>query len=244
MHFFWPDDELCRYPDGGYPPSTLNRLGKELAMYVKDNNIGTVVVDSLMSAMEGDALSARDVVITLRSLKGVLRSETAVLLIDHNTKGVTGSSSIPTPFGSQAKRSWARVSIAMEAEKKDGDVMIRWSIDKANVKGFVPFWTKINFRDEGGTLREANVEFHGRASPRDVQKLKNDKRRAAETTILTRLTDSQGLRRKAFPEGGTYDRALRDLVDGGQIRREDGLYVMNEGLPPNLSDTTTPDVTV
>lgn len=244
IHFHFPGDPNCMFEDGSSPPMALGDLGEYIAATVEKYDIGLVVVDSLMQAITGDPSSAPDAKVALQQgLSPAMHRNAAILAIDHTTKAVIGNPTVPTPFGSQAKRAWCRFSVILEVEEGDGKERIRWSVDKSNFRKFVPFWTELDFLDNEDQLSEMTVRFIGTATSRTIQKIKNGRDTAAQEEILRLLTESSQVERKDIPKGGTYDRALKTLVETSKITKiSHGVYALTDMLVTEQMDhTTTPD---
>ena len=244
VFFYFPGDPNCQFDDGTSPPTFLGDLGEAIVATVKERQIGLIIIDSLMQTMSGDPSSASDAITTLRrGLSPALQHGAAVLVIDHTTKGVVGSANVPTPFGSQLKRAWSRISIILESEEVGGKERIRWSIDKSNFAKFPSFWTAPEFRNEDGQLVEVKIEFFGVATPRAIQRIKNTKDSEAQEEILRLLAESSQVERKSVPKGGTYDRALKTLTETNKIIKiSHGVYALPPTLVAEETDyTTTPD---
>lgn len=244
IHFHFPGDPNCLFEDGSSPPMALGDLGEYIAATVEKYDIGLVIVDSLMQAMTGDPSSAPDAKTALRQgLSPAMHRNVAVLAIDHTTKAMIGHPTVPTPFGSQAKRAWYRFSAILEAEEVNGKERIRWSVDKSNFRKFPAFWTEIDFQDDNGQLSEVTVRFIGNATSRTAQNIQNSSDTAAKKEILRLLTQSSQLERKRIPKGGTYDRALKTLVETNEIIKiRHGVYALSR-VPDteHVDHTTTPD---
>lgn len=244
IHFHFPGDPNCMFEDGTSPPTSLGDLGEYIAATVEKYDIGLVIVDSLMQAMMGDPSSATDAKTALRQgLSPAMHRNVAVLAIDHTTKAMIGHPTVPTPFGSQLKRAWSRISIILESEEVSGQERIRWSIDKSNFAKFPSFWTAPDFQNEDGQLVEVKIEFFGTATPRAIQRIKNTRDSAAQEEILRLLAESSQVERKCIPRGGTYDRALKTLVETSKITKiSHGVYALPDMLDTEQVDhTTTPD---
>ena len=244
IFFYFPGDPHCRFDDGTSPPNSLGDLGEAIVATVDEHHIGLIIVDSLMQTMSGDPSSASDAITALRQgLSPALHHGAAVLVIDHTTKSVVGSANVPTPFGSQLKRAWSRISIILESEEVSGQERIRWSIDKSNFAKFPSFWTAPDFQNEDGQLVEVKIEFFGTATPRAIQRIKNTRDSAAQEEILRLLAESSQVERKCIPRGGTYDRALKTLVETSKITKiSHGVYALPDMLDTEQVDhTTTPD---
>jgi len=193
---------------------------------VREHQIDLVVIDSLGQFMAGDPNSARDVSIALRAGLGDVRTlGAAVLVIDHTTKSArSNGTTAPTPAGSQQKRAWARVSAVIETAELGGQPVNRWSLDKTNAKGFKPFLTKLDFvEDEDGNLETVTLVHVGADTGRASGRVGNDPVAALEARedVLRRLGGGP-LRRGDLPKGGSYTRAISDLLESGLIQKGEG----------------------
>lgn len=225
---YWsPLTPECELEGGARGTASLELSGELIEATVKKHRADLVVVDSLGQFMAGDSNSAQDMSIGLRlGLNGARAAGAAVLVIDHATKAARiNGQMVPTPAGSQQKRAWARVTVALEEE---GDGTTRWSVDKTNAKKFEPFITRLEFRnDSSGQLDTLRLELIGEAGPRNrtVSPLVKTMGK-----IMTILNENGGeARRKSFGRGGTIDRALKELIETGQIvKTERGVYRLTE----------------
>ena len=183
--------------------------------------------------MAGDGNSGRDVSLALRlGLNGARAANAAVLVIDHATKAArVNGVLVPTPVGSQQKRAWARVTVALE---KEGEA-IRWSVDKSNARHFEPFLTQLHF-DNGnnGSLEKLTVERLGEAGPRNP---KSSPLMKTAGEMIAKLNELGGeCQRKDFGYSGTIDRALTMLLETGEIERFGrGRYRLSEPVTNHQS---------
>jgi AAA domain len=203
----------------------LEELGARIAATVKAYGIDLVITDSLGQFMLGDSNSGQDVSLALRlGLNPARAAGAAVLVIDHATKASRQpGQGIPTPAGSQQKRAWARCTVALEEEEHNGERATRWSVDKSNAEHFEPFLTKLHFQNSNaGQLETLTLELLGdageRNKPADI-----GGELGARRKILERLAEGEA-RRKDFPKTGTFDRAIKDLLESGEIQKSDGVF--------------------
>ncbi|UQN04980.1 AAA family ATPase [Deinococcus sp. QL22] len=236
--YYSPNTEECNAPEEGEGLKALEAMGPDIAQTVKDLNIDLVICDSLGQMMIGDTNNGQEVALALRlGLNPARKAGAAVLVIDHATKSAAGGVGIPTPMGSQQKRAWARVSVALEGEELDGKTVTRWSVDKSNTAPFEPFHTRLNFTNTGERLEVLDLDFLGEAGPRIVHRERDERAQEAQREILDALQDGPLVRAKLGGKGGTFDRALKTLETAGQVvKLERGLY----GLPEHAPDVSPP----
>lgn len=225
---YWsPLTPECELEGEARGTASLEFLGSLIEETVKEHRADLVVVDSLGQFMAGDSNSAQDMSIGLRlGLNGARAAGAAVLVIDHATKAArVNGQMVPTPAGSQQKRAWARVTVALEEE---GDGATRWSVDKTNAQKFEPFITCLHFQnDSSGQLDTLRLELIGEAGPRNPTVSPLVKTIGA---IMSILKENGGeARRMSFGKSGTVDRALKELLETGQIENpERGVYRLAE----------------
>lgn len=232
--YYSPNTEECSFPGeeaGGL--KSLEAMGPDIAQTVKELGIDLVVCDSLGQMMVGDTNNGQEVALALRlGLNPARKAGAAVLVIDHATKAAAGGMGVPTPMGSQQKRAWARVSVALEAEEQDGRVVTRWTVDKSNTATFEPFLTRLVFTNWGDRLEELDLECLGDAGPRAVQRERDERGQEAQRDILEALQDGPLPRSKLPGKGGTFDRALKALEKSGRVvKLERGRYGLPEHGP-------------
>ncbi|WP_019588734.1 AAA family ATPase [Deinococcus apachensis] len=240
--YYSPNTEECNFP--GEETSSLKSLeamGPDIAQTVKELGIDLVVCDSLGQMMVGDTNNGQEVALALRlGLNPARKAGAAVLVIDHATKAAAGGMGVPTPMGSQQKRAWARVSVALEGEEQDGRAVTRWTVDKSNTATFEPFVTHLRFTNRGDRLEELDLECLGEAGPRTAQRERDERGQEAQRDILDALQDGPQPRAKLGGRGGTFDRALKLLEKSGRVvRLGRGLY----GLPEHAPEVSPPHQT-
>jgi AAA domain len=227
--YYSPNTEECIDP-GDTGLQALESLGPAIELTIRNLEIDLVVCDSLGQMMVGDTNHGQDVALALRlGLNPARKAGAAVLVIDHATKSAAGGGGVPTPMGSQQKRAWARVSVALEKEEGQGSDMTRWSIDKSNTAPFEPFLTQIEFVDdkEKGQLHTLRMHPAGSAGERVAIRDRAERGQTVQQDIL-KLLEAGPTSRAALGSGGTCDRALSALLGAGQaIKLGRGLY----GLP-------------
>ncbi len=204
---------------------SLEEHGLLIAETVKTHQIDLVIVDSLGQFMSGDSNSSQDVSLALRlGLNPARAAGAAVLVIDHATKASRqAGQGIPTPAGSQQKRAWARCTVALEEEEYCGERATRWTVDKSNAQHFAPFLTKLHFQNSSdGQLETLKLEFFGDAGERN-KPTEIGGELGARRKILECLAEGEA-RRKDFPKTGTFDRAIKDLIESGEIQKIDGVF--------------------
>ena len=215
---------------------TLEQQGQRIAATVQALGIDVVIVDSLGQLMAGDMNNAQDVSLALRmGLNPARAAGAAVLVIDHATKAARGpGQSVPTPAGSQQKRAWARVTVALEEEDVDGNRCTRWSVDKSNAAHFAPFLTRLHFQNDFEMqLETLTLELLGDAGERGQPDDKIGGAFAARQSILSALEDGPKRRKDLGRRGGTLDRAIEEMVKAGEIsKNESGLYQLTEKAAP------------
>ncbi|WP_268239646.1 AAA family ATPase [Deinococcus radiotolerans] len=225
-----PNTEACILP-GEDTLQSLEALGPDIACTVREHSIDLVICDSLGQMMMGDTNSGQDVALALRAgLNPARTAGAAVLVIDHATKAAATGNGVPTPIGSQQKRAWARVSVALESESYEDHVVTRWSVDKSNAAPFRPFRTRLDFQTAGGRLHQLTLTALGEAGARirPDQKEGLDRTGQARQAILGAL-QSGARSRHELGSGSTVDRALKFLVESGQIQRlSHGLYGLSQ----------------
>lgn len=236
--YFSPNTEDCQWPGDENRLTALETLGPDLALTVKENAVDLVVCDSLGQMMVGDTNSGQDVALALRlGLNPSRKAGAAVLVIDHATKSAAGGAGIPTPMGSQQKRAWARVSVALEAEAGHGQGVTRWTVDKSNTAKFEPFLTRVHFVGDGERLERVDLNFLGDAGPRPVDRERIDRNQETRESILELLQDGPLPRGKLGRASGTLDRALKALEASGHVVKIGrGVYALpgqNMELPPH-----------
>lgn len=211
--YYSPLTEACREPESSKLIS-LEGFGDEIAQAVKDHQADVVVLDSLGQSMAGDPNSGQDVALALRlGLNPAREAGAAILVLDHATKAARiAGAGVPTPAGSQQKRAWARVTVALETEEDRG---VRWSIDKTNASPWKPFLTRLDFVNVDDCLDTMTLEFEGDAGER-LGKTEPKGSALAVATILEQLKIGPA-ERKDLPDGGTFDRALKELRESGVI---------------------------
>lgn len=218
--YYSPNTPECAYPDEVDALKTLEDLGPSLEATVRELRIDLVVCDSLGQMMIGDTNSGQDVALALRlGLNPSRKAGAAVLVIDHATKSAAGGIGVPTPIGSQQKRAWARVSVALEREEQDGEKLTRWSVDKSNTAEFEPFLTQLHFAYDlsGERLEQVSLDFMGVAEPRPQQRERDERTQDAQRGILDALRDGARPRGELGGKGGTFDRALSALEQRGAV---------------------------
>ncbi len=204
---------------------SLEEHGLLITETVKAHRIDLVIVDSLGQFMSGDSNSSQDVSLALRlGLNPARAAGAAVLIIDHATKASRqAGQGIPTPAGSQQKRAWARCTVALEEEEYCGERATRWSVDKSNAQHFAPFLTKLHFQNSSdGQLETLTLELLGDAGERN-KPTEIGGELGARRKILGRLEEGEA-RRKDFPKTGTFDRAIKDLLESGEIQKIEGVF--------------------
>ncbi|MBB6099411.1 hypothetical protein HNR42_002852 [Deinobacterium chartae] len=196
----------------------LEDLGPILEETVRSHRVDVVIADSLGQMMIGDTNSGQDVAIALRSALNPARAaEAAVLVLDHAAKAAIGGAGVPTPVGSQQKRAWARVTVAVESEEMDGRRCTRWSIDKSNAAHFDPFLTHMQFvHGSDGQLAAVHVHSVGSAGPRSPRK--GAVRERVERTVLEHLANGPA-RRQELGRGSTFDQVMDELLKNGLIEQ-------------------------
>lgn len=239
--YYSPNTEECSIPgeEGGL--KSLEAMGPDIAQTVKELGIDLVICDSLGQMMVGDTNNGQEVALALRlGLNPARKAGAAVLVIDHATKAAAGGVGVPTPMGSQQKRAWARVSVALEGEEQDGKPVIRWSVDKSNTAPFEPFLTRLDFMSSGDRLEVLDLDFLGEAGPRAVHRERDERAQEAQRDILDALQEGPLPRAKLGGRGGTFDRALKALENSGQVvKLGRGLY----GLPEHTPEVSPPHQT-
>ncbi|MPY67181.1 AAA family ATPase [Deinococcus sp. SDU3-2] len=246
--YYSPNTEECAFPGEAAPLQSLEAMGPDLALTVKTLGIDLVVCDSLGQMMVGDTNSGQDVALALRlGLNPARKAGAAVLVIDHATKAAAGGAGIPTPMGSQQKRAWARVSVALEKEEERDRNVTRWSVDKSNTAPFDAFLTRLEFVGTGDRLETLGLDFLGEAGPRTVHRERDERAQETQRGILDALQDGPLPRAKLGRKGGTFDRALKALENSGQVVKLDrGRYAL-PGHAPEVSpphQTLASDVVV
>ena len=216
----------------------LEEQGQRIAATVKAFGVDVVIVDSLGQYMSGDMNASQDVSIALRLGLNPARAQgAAVLVIDHATKAARGpGQSVPTPAGSQQKRAWARVTVALEEEEVDGNRCTRWSVDKSNAAHFAPFLTRLHFQNDFEMqLEKLTLELLGDAGERGQPDDKIGGAFAARQSILSALEDSPKRRKDLGKKNGTFDRVIDEMLGSGEIRRdESGVYQLTaKAAPPH-----------
>ena len=243
--YYSPLTAACRDPeDPDAGMVALEALGQSIGLAVKEHRADLVVCDSLGQMMVGDSNSAQDVAVALRlGLNPARESGAAVLVIDHAAKAAVGNLGVPTPAGSQQKRAWARVTVALETEEVNGERLTRWSVDKSNAAHFDPFLTRAVFlNDHAGQLEVLRLECLGEAGPRGGSPARRIDE--AREKVLDRLQDSPA-RRGDFPKSGTYDRAFKTLTDAGLIQKDGvGLYSVPSAEPQTSPEAAPPHHTL
>ncbi|MFT2720717.1 AAA family ATPase [Deinococcus sp. A31D244] len=233
--YYSPNTEECTVQGQEVGLQTLESLGPDLEATVKALRVDVVMCDSLGQMMVGDTNSGQDVALALRlGLNPARKAGAAVLVIDHATKSAAGGFGVPTPMGSQQKRAWARVSVALEREEGEEGHVTRWSVDKSNTAPFEAFLTRTTFTNDGEALHTVELEFIGEAGPRTSFKDRPDRGTETQQSILDALQDGP-LQRGKLGRGGTFDRALLTLEQAGQVvRLGRGLYGLPdaETIPP------------
>lgn len=237
--YYSPNTAACVLP-GENALQSLEAIGPDIACTVREYRVDLVICDSLGQMMMGDANSGQDVALALRAgLNPARMAGAAVLVVDHATKAAAMGGGVPTPIGSQQKRAWARVSVALERETHADQILTRWSIDKSNAAPFKPFLTRLDFQTVGGRLHQLALTALGEAGARirSDQKEGLDRMGQARLAILEAL-QSGSRSRHELGSGGTVDRALKILVESGQILRlSHGLY----GLPQSSNEPEPSD---
>ncbi|BDP40191.1 hypothetical protein DAETH_01600 [Deinococcus aetherius] len=233
FHYYSPNTEACS-PAEDTELKSLETLGPDLALTARELGIDLVVCDSLGQTMVGDTNNGQDVALALRvGLNGARKAGAAVLVIDHATKAAAGSGGVPTPMGSQQKRAWARVSVALEKEEGQGENVTRWSVDKSNAAPFEPFLTQAVFTNIGEQLNTLDLHFVGEAGPRSIGPERLDRGQEVQQRILTALEAGPLPRAQLGERGGTLDRALKALGDAGRIvKPARGLYALPDPTAP------------
>ena len=236
--YYSPNTAECAYPDEQDSLKALEELGPSLEATVRGLKIDLVVCDSLGQMMVGDTNSGQEVALALRlGLNPARKAGAAVLVIDHATKGALGGVGVPTPMGSQQKRAWARVSVALEREEQGGDKLTRWSVDKSNTAEFEPFLTRLHFVYDlsGERLDTVDLDFMGDAGPRQQQRERDERTQDTQRTILDALQDGARPRGELGGRGGTFDRALKELENSGKVVKTGrGVYAL-AGQAPTIS---------
>jgi AAA domain len=234
--YFSPLTEACRDPENT-GLITLENMGGEIAQAVLEHRAEIVVLDSLGQAMAGDPNSGQDVALALRlGLNPAREVGASVLVLDHATKAARiAGAGVPTPAGSQQKRAWARVTVALEAEGENGHG-VRWSIDKTNASPWKPFLTRLEFVSVGDRLDTMTLEFEGEAGERS-QPEKAGGEIVARKTILEALATGPK-KRGELPNNGTVQRTLKQLLEAGEIvQLARGVYSLPEiALEPEPDD--------
>jgi AAA domain len=236
LQYYSPNTPGCDDADAPHGLVSLEALGPRIEATVRAKQIDVVVCDSLGQMMSGDTNSGQDVALGLREGPGGARKAgAAVLVIDHATKAAVGSHGVPTPMGSQQKRAWARISVALEREERDGEVLTRWSIDKTNAAPFAPFLTQLTFVQQGESLREVKLACIGPAGQRAARR-EPDRGDTVRQQILSALAAGPRTR-KELGQGGTYDRVLKALEQSGEVTRPaHGTYAL--AIPPHHQPPT------
>jgi hypothetical protein len=216
--YYWsPLTEVCQLGQG--ENTALEFIGQMIEETVKLNNIDLVVIDSLGQAIAGDGDKAQDAALALRlGLNGSRASGASILVLDHSTKAARiAGESVPMPAGSQQKRAWARVTVALEQEGEGVNRVTRWTVDKSNSRHFAPFITKLHFiNSASGQLDVLRLELMGEAGSRHSNQL--DQLEIALGQVRQKLLDQGGeAKRSDFGYSGTITRALQTLVAQGEI---------------------------
>jgi AAA domain len=233
--YFSPLTEACRDPENT-GLIALEKIGGEIAHAVLEHRADIVVLDSLGQAMAGDPNSGQDVALALRlGLNPAREAGASVLVLDHATKAARMvGSGVPTPAGSQQKRAWARVTVALEAEGENGHG-VRWSIDKTNASPWKPFLTRLEFVSVGDRLDTMTLEFEGEAGERS-QPEKVGGEIVARKAILEALTAGPK-KRGELPNNGTVQRTLKQLLEAGEVTQlSRGVYALPEIASKSESD--------
>lgn len=215
---------------------SLEFIAPALLESVRQHQADLVVIDSLGQFIAGDSDKGQDVSIALRTGLNPIRAlGAAVLVIDHATKAARIAGEIvPTPAGSQQKRAWARVTVALEEVEHEGNRSTRWTVDKSNTKHFDPFLTRLTFEnDSGGQLCTLTVERIGEAPPRG-QKPEGRAHEVAAGLVMARLRQAPtrwgDLLQLPGIDGkkSTLSRALDFLINANMIAKgELGYYQMS-----------------
>jgi RecA-family ATPase len=218
FHYWSPLDDEDGDDDR---PVILEEEGVKIANTVREHGIDLVVIDSLGQFLGGDSNEAHRVSMGLRGgLNPARRQGAAILVIDHATKAARlGGPGVPTPAGSQQKRAWARLTVALEEEETGENThTVRWTVDKSNTRRFAPFTTRLTFQGEKDHLGLITLDHLGPAGPRKSEEA--SALEGAKTAILARLQGGSATSGELDAVNGTGARALRDLIAEGSVVRE------------------------
>lgn len=229
---YWsPLTDQCQLPNG--ENNALEFIGERIAQVVRDEGVDVVVTDSVGQGMAGDPNSNQDAALALRlGLNPARAAGASVLVVDHATKAARiAGEMVPTPSGAQQKRAWARVTVALEQEGDGEERLTRWSVDKSNAQHFAPFLTRLHFQnDVSGQLDTLRLELIGEAGARQGSQL--DQLEMMLGQLRKKLLDQGGeAKRSDFGYGGTVTRALKILIDSGEIENHRyGFYRLKGNL--------------
>ena len=233
--YYSPLTDVCRDPESTGLVA-LENIGARIAQAVLEHKADVIVLDSLGQSMVTDSNSGQDVSNALRlGLNPAREAGAAVLVLDHATKAARiPGAGVPTPAGSQQKRAWARVTVALEAEGEQGQG-VRWSIDKTNAQPWKPFITRLEFVSVGDRLDTMSLEFEGEAGERS-QPEKIGGEISARKTILEALATGPK-KRGELPNNGTIQRTLKQLLEFGEVFQPTrGVYCLPEITPESEPD--------
>jgi hypothetical protein len=217
LHYWDTRTPQCRYDSSNL--ITLERLGDVIADFVVSHKIDVVVVDSYLNAGLADQNDNTAISLTLRlGLGPTLAVGASIIVIDHATKPSRDGSL--TPLGAQAKRAWANVVVGLY---KQDDGLVRWQIDKTNAKPFTPFLTSLTIQNNDDIPESLYVKHEGiveKSLFQSVSELEVEK-----NGILSKLFQNGTLRRGQLGgNGGSFNRALKELVDSGKVEHLQGGY--------------------
>jgi hypothetical protein len=224
FYYYSPLTAACQ-EDGEDEFVVLETIGEDIARTVREEGIDLVIVDSLGQLIAGDMNSAQDVSLAFRlGLNPARKAGAAVLVLDHGTKASRmNTGSTPTPAGSQQKRAWARVSVAIEEDDFNGEPCKRWTVDKSNARHFEPFLTSLRFcNDHYGELDELLLERVGLAGDRQTDDPL--KRVVARKKVLADLVENDELPRGHWPRINTYETVITALKGEECIVKGEGKF--------------------
>lgn len=210
---FW--SPLDGNAEGDEMDNSLEFIAPALLEACKAHRADVVVIDSLGQFIAGDSNKSQDVSLALRSGLNPLRAAgAAVLVIDHATKAAQNmGATVPTPTGSQQKRAWARVTVALEEVEYNGDRATRWSVDKTNAKPFEPFITRLEFDTRAERLHSLTIERLGEAGSREVVPKLTAKQRGRRVVIEQLKRRASNWATLVDLEGISSESALKRVLD-------------------------------
>lgn len=214
-----------------------------LLKYIEQENIGLVVLDSLIRFHRGDENDSKQIALVLGNLKKVTSAGASVIFTHHHRKELFQGATSPNSLrGSSDIFAAVDSHIALSYQKKDNVVIFsQHKLRQAQAQD--EFAAKVIIDTEHKTL---DLEFVGEY---DKQKEKRDEAKKAVISVFAKSDESElslvevdEMVEKAFSRS-VLNAALTQLVDEGRLTKTVGksnkaFYSLTVGTSESQSDSS------